>query len=126
MSFAIKPNWNPATVTLTGLALLVEWPLALPVAAYAVWGGKLVGPDGSLKQGVEAVRSWFAESTAKTPAASTAAEAYRAERLATLEAERAKIEADVEAFGAAVAERQRAAEKEAFERFMAERSHQHA
>lgn len=129
MTIAIKPTWNPTTVTLTGLALLIEWPLALPVAAYAIWGNKLVGPDGTLSRGAESARSWFT-SAARTPPAPTTAsatnaiEAYRAERMASLDADRSKIDAEIDAFLALRSERQLSEEKEAFERFLAGRNGQ--
>ena len=122
MTFPIKPSWNPATVTLTGLALLIEWPLALPIAAYAIWGDRLTGANNPLTQAAAATRSWFAGSPMPAAAATGPAHAYHAERMADLDAQRQKLHADIEAFRAAQSERQRQEEREAFERFLNERS----
>lgn len=121
MTFPIKPSWNPATVTLTGLALLIEWPLALPIAAYAIWGDKLTGAKTSLAQAAGATRTWFASSQEPASAVAGPAEAYYTERMQDLEAERKKLDADVYAFRAAQSEQQRQDESAAFERFLAER-----
>lgn len=125
MALAIKPNWNPTTVTLAAVTALVSWPLALPVAAYAIWGERLAGPEGSLETAKETARDWFsrkAPNRAHHAAAYPAAQAYRTERFDELDAQRRAVDAEVEAFAAAEDAKRFKAEREAFERFVAERN----
>lgn len=116
MTLALKPGWNAATVTLTGLALLIEWPLALGVAAYAMWGDRLTGAPRHDTRPLASASSWFTGRDAQPEAApKSAAEAWRA-------AEIARVDAEFSAYTDAEATKQRAEEQARFEEFMANRA----
>lgn len=116
MTISFKPGWHPTTVTLTAVGLLLSLPIGLAVAAYAQWGDRLAGAEKDIET---AARAWFGGSARKNDASAT--DQYRSEQFARLDAERQRIEADVSAFQADQAEKQRAEDRAAFERFMAGR-----
>lgn len=89
MNFAIKPEWNAATATLTGLGLVIAWPLGLGMAAYATWGHKLKGKAAT--EVADSTKAFFA---AKEPA-DTASQSWKDAEFARLDAERARVVADV-------------------------------
>lgn len=122
MSIAIKPSWNPTTIALTALALVIEWPLALPVAAYAIWGDRLVGPQGNFTDLLAKAGPWLNGSAKAQTSTSPAADAWRSERLKDLEKQRQEIDAELAAFRHNQAERAKAQDQAAFDQFQASRS----
>lgn len=122
MSIAIKPSWNPATIALTGLALVIEWPLALPIAAYAIWGDRLVSPEGSVTDIFAKAGSWFSGAKKPPESSSTAADAWRRERFSDLERQRREIDAELATFLHTREEHAKAQDQAAFDRFQASRT----
>lgn|SRR5215217_6944759 len=116
MNFAIKPEWNAATATLTGLGLVIAWPLGLGMAAYATWGHKLKGKAAT--EVVDSTKAFFA---AKEPA-DTASQSWKDAEFARLDAERARVVADVTAFEESQANERLESDRQAFERYMSNRA----
>lgn len=116
MTLALKPGWNAATITLTGFALLIEWPLALGVAAYAMWGDRLTGAARHDTRPLASAGNWFTGREIQPAGTSdTAAEAWRATEIV-------RVDAELAAHTDAQAAARRSEEQAQVEKFMANRA----
>jgi len=124
----IKPQWSPLTIALMVLGFIIFWPLGLAMLAYIIWGEKFGGSAEKAQaywnKGCSYVRNnhkphghrghHFASS------GNAAFDDYRAEQLKRLDEERARLDAEVEAFHEYMANLNKAKDREEFDRFMNE------
>ena len=126
----IKPQWSPLTIALMVLGFITFWPLGLVVLGYIMWGEKFGGSAEKAQDYWNKGRSFM---TSNKPANSrwnrfdtnssgnAAFDEYRAEQLRRLEEERARLDAEIDAFHEHMANLNKARDREEFDRFMAER-----
>lgn len=128
----IKPQWSPLTIALMVLGFVIFWPLGLLVLGYILWGEKFGGSAEKAQaywnKGCSFVRNnhkhqGFGQS-GYAPSGNAAFDDYRSEQLRRLEEERARLDAEVEAFHEYMANLRRARDREEFDRFMRERNAQ--
>jgi hypothetical protein len=124
----IKPQWSPLTIALMVLGFIIFWPIGLAVLAYIVWGEKFGGSAEKAQaywnKGCSYVRnnhktSGFARSDF-TSSGNAAFDDYRSEQMRRLEEERARLDAEVDAFHEYMANLRKAKDREEFDRFMSE------
>ena len=126
----IKPQWSPLTIALMVMGFIIFWPLGLAVLGYILWGEKF---GGSADQ---AQRYWnkgcsFVRNTSKNTgfgrpdfahsSGNAAFDEYRTEQLKRLEEERARLDAEIDAFHEYMANLNKAKDREEFDRFMNDR-----
>ncbi len=123
----IKPQWSPLTITLMVLGFIVFWPLGLAVLAYIIWGEKFGGSAEKAQhywnKGCGYVRNNHGRSFGQagfTSSGNAAFDDYRAEQLRRLDEERARLDAEIEAFHDYMANLRKAKDREEFDRFMSE------
>ena len=125
----IKPQWSPLTIILMVLGFIIFWPLGLAVLGYILWGEKFGGSAEKAQAywntGCSYVRSnsknhGFGRS-AFTSSGNAAFDEYRSEQLKRLEEERARLDAEIDAFHEYMANLRKAKDREEFDRFMNER-----
>jgi hypothetical protein len=126
----IKPHWSPLTITLMVLGFIIFWPLGLAVLGYIIWGEKFGGSAEKAeaywqkgKSWVSANKSgnsWSSKSHGFSSSGNAAFDDYRAEQLRRLEQERARLDAEIDAFHEYMANLNKAKDREEFDRFMAE------
>lgn len=125
----IKPQLSPVTIALMVLGFVVFWPLGLAVLAYIIWGEKFGGSPEKAQAYWNKGRSWCSSNKsqfrghhyASTSSGNAAFDEYRAEQLRRLEEERARLDAEIEAFHDYMANLNKAKDREEFDRFMNER-----
>jgi len=125
----IKPQWSPLTITLMVLGFIVFWPLGLAVLGYILWGEKFGGSPEKAQaywnKGCAFVgankRHWNKGSYTMHSSGNAAFDEYRAEQLKRLEEERARLDAEIDAFHEYMANLNKAKDREEFDRFMNER-----
>ncbi|WP_108461874.1 DUF2852 domain-containing protein [Devosia naphthalenivorans] len=127
----IKPQWSPLTIILMVLGFIVFWPLGLAVLGYILWGEKFGGsPEkaqaywnkGCSWVGANKPRQWNNNRSYTMNSSGNAAfDDYRAEQLKRLEEERARLDAEIDAFQEYMANLNKAKDREEFDRFMNER-----
>ena len=127
----IKPQWSPLTIILMVLGFIVFWPLGLAVLGYILWGEKFGGsPEkaqaywnkGCSWVGANKPRQWTNNRSYTMNSSGNAAfDEYRAEQLKRLEEERARLDAEIDAFHEYMANLNKAKDREEFDRFMNER-----
>jgi hypothetical protein len=126
----IKPQWSPVTIALMVLGFIVFWPLGLAVLGYIMWGEKFGGsPEkaqaywnkGCSWVGANKPRQWNKGSYTMNSSGNAAFDEYRAEQLKRLEEERARLDAEIDAFHDYMANLNKAKDREEFDRFMNER-----
>lgn len=126
----IKPQWSPLTIGLMVLGFILFWPLGLAVLGYILWGEKFGGSAEQAQRywnkGCSYVRSntkhaGFGRSDFGTTSGNAAFDEYRAEQLKRLEEERARLDAEIDAFHEYMANLNKAKDREEFDRFMNER-----
>lgn len=127
----IKPQWSPLTITLMVLGFIAFWPLGLLVLGYILWGEKFGGSaekaehywsKGKAWCGAnKGQRGWGRHSYGFTSSGNAAFDEYRSEQLRRLEEERARLDAEIEAFHEYMANLNKAKDREEFDRFMNER-----
>ena len=125
----IKPQWSPLTITLMVLGFIVFWPLGLAVLGYILWGEKFGGTPEKAQaywnKGCSFVgankRHWNKGSYSMKSSGNAAFDEYRAEQLKRLEEERARLDAEIDAFHEYMANLNKAKDREEFDRFMNER-----
>jgi hypothetical protein len=124
----IKPQWSPLTVILMVLGFITFWPLGLLVLGYILWGEKFGGSAEKAQSYFARGKSWCSSNKhhaghrfASTSSGNAAFDDYRAEQLKRLEEERARLDAEIEAFHEYMANLQKAKDREEFDRFMNER-----
>lgn len=128
----IKPQWSPLTIALMVLGFILFWPIGLAVLGYILWGEKFGGSAEKAQaywnKGCSYVRNnhkhhgfgrhhhhGFASS------GNAAFDDYREEQLRRLEEERARLDAEIDAFHEYMANLRKAKDREEFDRFMSER-----
>lgn len=126
----IKPQWSPLTITLMVLGFILFWPIGLAVLGYILWGEKFGGSADQAQRywnkGMGFVRNntkntGFGRTGFTTSSGNAAFDDYRAEQLKRLEEERARLDAEIDAFHDYMANLNKAKDREEFDRFMNER-----
>ena len=125
----IKPQLSPVTIALMVLGFVVFWPLGLAMLAYIIWGEKFGGSPEKAQAYWNKGRSWCSSNKgqfrshryASTSSGNAAFDDYRAEQLRRLEEERARLDAEIDAFHEYMANLNKAKDREEFDRFMNER-----
>lgn len=127
----IKPQWSPLTIALMVMGFIIFWPIGLAVLAYILWGEKFGGSPEKAQAYFNKGREWCAprhrhhgwhhNRYASTSSGNAAFDDYRAEQLKRLDEERARLDAEIEAFHEYMANLNKAKDREEFDRFMNER-----
>ena len=123
----IKPQWSPLTIALMVLGFIIFWPLGLAMLGYIIWGEKFGGSAEKAQaywnKGCNFVKSnkhaGFSR-TDFTSSGNAAFDEYRAEQLRRLEEERARLDAEIDAFHEYMANLRKAKDRDEFDRFMSE------
>ncbi|MCP8937165.1 DUF2852 domain-containing protein [Alsobacter sp. SYSU M60028] len=128
-------RWKPLDIALLVVAFIVFWPLGLVVLAWKIWNDRQPNPqdlEQVLRVGFERLQAGFDSMMASFGAGAAAPagappvtgneafDAHIREDWARLEADRRRIEEEVEAFRAFLA-RERSGGRETYERFRASR-----
>ena len=124
----IKPQWSPLTIALMVLGFILFWPIGLAVLGYIIWGEKFGGSAEKAQaywnKGCGYMRSnkqQFGGSDRNFSTSGNAAfDDYRSEQLKRLDEERARLDAEVDAFHEYMATLRKAKDREEFDRFMSE------
>lgn len=129
----IKPQWGPLTIALMVLGFVLWWPLGLAILAYILWG-EMFGGSAEKAQGfVNRSRNW-AENCGprgngfrhhhgfRNSSGNVAFDDYRAEQLRRLEEERRRLDEEINAFHAYMANLRQAKDREEFDRFMRDKN----
>ncbi|NMA97191.1 MAG: DUF2852 domain-containing protein [Phyllobacteriaceae bacterium] len=124
----IKPQWSPVTIALMVLGFVIFWPLGLAMLGYILWGEKFGGSAEKAQaywnKGMSFMRSNSKPSGfggAYASSGNAAFDEYRSEQLRRLEEERARLDAEIDAFHEYMANLRKAKDREEFDRFMSER-----
>jgi hypothetical protein len=126
----IKPQWSPLTITLMVIGFILFWPIGLAVLGYILWGEKFGGSAEQAQRywnkGMGFVRSntkhtGFGRPDFASTSGNAAFDEYRTEQLKRLEEERARLDAEIDAFRDYMANLNKAKDREEFDRFMNER-----
>lgn len=129
----IKPQWSPLTIALMVLGFIIFWPLGLAVLGYILWGEKFGGSQEKAQAYWNKGRDWCAPNRSRhqgwnnnrrygmNSSGNAAFDDYRAEQLKRLDEERARLDAEIEAFHDYMANLNKAKDREEFDRFMNER-----
>src|SRR6218665_514024 len=128
----IKPQWSPLTIALMVLGFILFWPLGLAVLGYILWGEKFGGSQEKAQAYWNKGREWCAPRHGRhhgghnrrygmNSSGNAAFDDYRAEQLKRLDEERARLDAEIEAFHDYMANLNKAKDREEFDRFMNER-----
>ena len=129
----IKPQWSPVTIALMVLGFILFWPIGLAVLAYILWGEKFGGSPEKAQAYFNKGRAWCSankgahrnwtnhRSYGMNSSGNAAFDDYRAEQLKRLEEERARLDAEIDAFHEYMANLNKAKDREEFDRFMNER-----
>ncbi len=124
----IKPQWSPLTIGLMVLGFIIFWPIGLAVLGYILWGEKF-GGSAEKAQAYWNKGCSFVKSNTKhsgfgradfTSSGNAAFDEYRSEQLRRLEEERARLDAEIDAFHEYMANLRKAKDREEFDRFMGE------
>lgn len=126
-------RWKPLDIALLVVAFIVFWPLGLVVLAWKIWNDRQPNPqdlEQVLRVGFERLQAGFDSMMASFGAGAPAGvppvtgneafDAHIREEWARVEADRRRIEEEVEAFRAFLA-RERSGGHETYERFRASR-----
>ncbi|WP_375452344.1 DUF2852 domain-containing protein [uncultured Devosia sp.] len=127
----IKPQWSPITIAAMVLGFIFFWPVGLLVLGYILWGERFGGSADKAQAYWNKGRDWCAPNQgrhhanrhnfAQSSSGNAAFDDYRAEQLRRLEEERARLDAEIEAFHEYMANLNKAKDREEFDRFMNER-----
>lgn len=127
----IKPQWSPLTIALMVMGFILFWPLGLAVLGYILWGEKFGGSPEKAQAYFNKAKGWCTSgkphhgwnnrSYSMGSSGNAAFDEYRAEQLKRLEEERARLDAEIEAFHEYMANLNKAKDREEFDRFMSER-----
>ncbi len=124
----IKPQWSPLTIALMVMGFIIFWPLGLMVLGYILWGEKF-GGSAEKAQTYWNKGCGFMRSNKKhfsgfgrdySTSGNAAFDDYRADQLRRLDEERARLDAEVDAFQEYMANLRKAKDREEFDRFMSE------
>jgi len=125
----IKPQWSPLTIALMVLGFILFWPIGLAVLGYILWGEKF-GGSAEKAQAYWNKGCGYMRNNKKTfggfdrnfsTSGNAAFDDYRSEQLKRLDEERARLDAEVDAFHAYMANLRKAKDREEFDRFMGDR-----
>jgi len=126
----IKPQWSPLTIALMVLGFIIFWPLGLAVLAYILWGEKFGGSAEQAQAYWNKGCRYMRNNTHKhrhgfgrpgfASSGNAAFDDYRAEQLRRLDEERARLDAEIDAFHEYMANLRKAKDREEFDRFMSE------
>ena len=123
----IKPQWSPLTIALMVVGFVFFWPAGLAMLAYIMWGEKFGGSaekaEAYWNKGMNFMRSNTKPNGfggAYASSGNAAFDEYRQDQLRRLEEERARLDAEIEAFHEYMANLRKAKDREEFDRFMAE------
>jgi hypothetical protein len=125
----IKPQWSSLTIALMVLGFILFWPIGLAILGYILWGEKFGGSAekaqaywnkgcGFMRNNT-GHRGFGGQNFAST--GNAAFDDYRADQLKRLEEERARLDAEIDAFQEYMANLRKAKDREEFDRFMSER-----
>ncbi|MCW5721465.1 MAG: DUF2852 domain-containing protein [Devosia sp.] len=125
----IKPQWSPLTIALMVLGFILFWPLGLAVLGYILWGEKFGGSAEKAQAYWNKGCSYMRNNSKHhgfgghhhASSGNAAFDDYRAEQLRRLEEERARLDAEIDAFHDYMANLRKAKDREEFDRFMSER-----
>ena len=129
----IKPQWSPLTIALMVLGFIVFWPLGLAVLGYILWGEKFGGSPEKAQAYWNKGKAWCSSNAPRhhrnhwnrsygmSSSGNAAFDDYRAEQLKRLDEERARLDAEIDAFHEYMANLNKAKDREEFDRFMNER-----
>jgi hypothetical protein len=127
----IKPQWSPITIGLMVLGFIVFWPLGLAVLGYILWGEKFGGSPEKAQAYWNKGKSWCSSNSrhgygrhrgfAARTSGNAAFDEYRDEQLRRLEEERARLDAEIDAFHEYMENLRKAKDREEFDRFMSDR-----
>ena len=127
----IKPQWSPLTIALMVMGFIIFWPLGLAVLAYIIWGEKFGGSPEKAQAYWNKGKAWCSSNKAHhgwkhhryaaTSSGNAAFDEYRDEQLRRLEEERARLDAEIDAFHEYMENLRKAKDREEFDRFMSER-----
>jgi len=127
----IKPQWSPLTIALMVLGFIAFWPLGLLVLGYILWGEKFGGSAEKAERYWNKGKAWCGVNRGHpgwgrqhygfSSSGNAAFDEYRSEQLRRLEEERARLDAEIEAFHEYMANLNKAKDREEFDRFMNER-----
>lgn len=130
----IKPQWSPLTIGLMVLGFILFWPLGLAMLGYILWGEKFGGSPEKAQAYWNKGRAWCSSNKPRNngwtnnhrsygmnSSGNAAFDDYRAEQLKRLEEERARLDAEIDAFHEYMANLRKAKDRDEFDRFMNER-----
>lgn len=126
----VRHGFNPVSITVMVLGFMLAWPVGLMVLAYILWGERF-GWRARAASFLEGVRDGIARTGLRGGGSASgfgfstgnaAFDAYRAEELARLEAERRRLDEERREFEAYMTHLRRARDQEEFDRFKAERA----
>lgn len=128
----IKPQWSPLTIALMVMGFIIFWPLGLAVLGYIIWGEKFGGSQEKAQAYFDKGKAWCTSNKGQhrnhrnrsygmTSSGNAAFDDYRAEQLRRLDEERARLDAEIDAFHEYMANLNKAKDREEFDRFMNER-----
>lgn len=129
----IKPQWSPLTIALMVLGFVVFPPLGFLVLAYIIWGEKFGGSPEKAQAYWNKGKSWCTSNKGRhhgwnnnrrygmNTSGNAAFDDYRAEQLKRLDEERARLDAEIDAFHEYMANLNKAKDREEFDRFMNDR-----
>lgn len=114
------------------LGFILFWPLGLAMLAYIIWGEKFGGSPEKAQayfnkgkawcsSNKHQHRGWNNRSYGMSSSGNAAFDDYRAEQLKRLEEERARLDAEIDAFHEYMANLNKAKDREEFDRFMNDR-----
>ncbi len=123
----IKPQWSPLTIALMVLGFIIFWPLGLAVLGYILWGEKFGGSAEKAQHYWNKGCGYMRNTTKQagfgrdfSSSGNAAFDDYRADQLKRLEEERARLDAEIDAFHEYMANLRKAKDREEFDRFMSE------
>lgn len=124
----IKPQWSPLTIGLMVLGFIVFWPLGLAVLGYILWGEKFGGSPEKAQAYWNKGKSWCSSNSrhgfkvhSNRSSGNAAFDEYRDEQLRRLEEERARLDAEIDAFHEYMENLRKAKDRDEFDRFMNDR-----
>jgi hypothetical protein len=124
----LKPAVTPLNVVLTVIGFVAWWPLGVAMIAWMIWGDRMLGwwsQNGEAVKGfnpVGAMKSASQGFGGFRPTGNAAFDAYRADMLEQLEAQRRRLAEEEREFADFLAHLRQARDREEFERFMASRN----
>jgi hypothetical protein len=129
----IKPQWSPLTIALMVMGFVFFPPAGFAVLAYILWGEYFGGSPEKAQAYWNKGKGYFNSqksrhhnrnhfrSAGMTSSGNAAFDDYRAEQLKRLEEERARLDAEIDAFHEYMANLNKAKDREEFDRFMNDR-----